>query len=116
MTTVLVIDDNKETRSLFKLVLSDYAVLEAENGSKGLQLYEKHHPNIVLTDMHMPEMDGIEVIKEIKKLDSLAKIVVLTGSSDPESRELYAAGAHKVFLKPIQKRVLLKMIREVLKS
>jgi len=99
MAKVLLIDDNPEIRSLFKLLLSDYTIFEAANGHEGVEQYAKHHPDVVLTDMQIPGMDGEEVIKSIMRLDTCAKIIALTGNSELEFSELYAAGAQKVFLK-----------------
>ena len=110
MTKVLIVDDNKEIRTVFKIMLSNYTVLEAGNGLEGIQMYEMHHPNIVLMDIQMPIMNGIEATKRIRKLDSTARIIVITAQSNPKHSEILAAGAKKIFIKPVRKIVLLNTI------
>ena len=64
MHKILVVDDEKSTLSMFRLFLSayGYTVLTAENGTEGLQLFEKEKPPIVITDIKMPGVDGIELL------------------------------------------------------
>ncbi|ADU61184.1 MAG: response regulator [Pseudodesulfovibrio sp.] len=82
--TILVIDDERPTLKMFTLLLSalNYEVITAENGLEGLNLFKEHHPPLVLTDIKMPVMDGIEVLKEIKKINPMAEVVVITGHGD----------------------------------
>jgi anti-anti-sigma factor len=81
---ILVIDDERPTLKMFTLLLSamDYEVLTAENGLEGLTLFKRENPSLVLTDIKMPVMDGIEVLKEIKKINPMAEVVVITGHGD----------------------------------
>jgi two-component system NtrC family sensor kinase len=70
MEKLLVIDDEASTRDLLKLSLESdgYTVFTAEDGPKGLELFAKENPSIILTDIKMPGMDGIEVLRRIKEL------------------------------------------------
>jgi len=81
---VLIIDDERPTLKMFTLLLSalGYEVMTAENGVEGLELFRKERPPLVLTDIKMPMMDGIEVLKEIKKINPMAEVVVITGHGD----------------------------------
>lgn len=81
---VLVIDDEQPTLRMFTLLLSAYGyeILTAENGQDGLATFKKERPSLILTDIKMPIMDGIEVLKEIKKIDPHAEVIVITGHGD----------------------------------
>ena len=82
--TVLVIDDERATLTMFNLFLNafGYEVLLAENGRTALQMARAHKPDIVFTDLKMPEMDGFQVLKEIKRLDPRIEVIVITGHGD----------------------------------
>ncbi|MFH1913174.1 MAG: response regulator [Pseudomonadota bacterium] len=82
--TILIIDDERPTLKMFSLLLKamGYQVLQAENGREGLELFKRENPSLVLTDIKMPVMDGIEVLKEIKKINPMAEVVVITGHGD----------------------------------
>ncbi len=84
MKKLLVIDDEASTRDLLKLSLESdgYTVLTAEDGSKGLEIFAKENPPIVLTDIKMPGMDGIEVLKRVKEQSPDAEVIVITGHGE----------------------------------
>ena len=89
-------------------------VYEADNGQDGLELIEKHQPDIVLTDIEMPVMNGIEMIKKVRdEFKSDRPIIVITGYDDDEHRtEL----ANAYVYKPIQYRKILELISDLLVS
>ena len=84
MHKVLIIDDEKPTLTMFRLFLSAYGyqVLLAENGKTGLEILAREAPPIVFTDLKMPEMDGFEVLKQIKKQAPQTEVIVITGHGD----------------------------------
>ncbi|AMK12605.1 MAG: response regulator [Pseudodesulfovibrio sp.] len=81
---VLVIDDERPTLKMFTLLLSAYGyqVLTAENGREGVETFLRESPGLVLTDIKMPIMDGIEALKAIKKLNPNTEVIVITGHGD----------------------------------
>jgi DNA-binding NtrC family response regulator len=90
-----VIDDEPSIRSLLDTLLSrkGYEVVLAGNGLKGLELFRREHPDAVVLDLKMPEMDGMTVLKHIRSTDQKMPIIVLTGTGSPETeQQLYALG------------------------
>lgn len=84
MKSVLVIDDEVATLTMFKLFLNayGYAVFVSENGKSGLEIVNREKPDIVFTDLKMPEMDGFEVLKRIKETAPDTEVIVITGHGD----------------------------------
>lgn len=122
MSKVLVIDDEKPTLGMFRLILSacGHNVLTAENGSEGLEIYRREKPPIVLTDIKMPGMDGLEVLEEIKGIDPDTEVIVITGHGDMDlAVKALNLNATDFINKPIQRIDLdsaLKRAEERLKS
>jgi len=106
MSKILVIDDEKPTLSMFKLFLGAYGyeVLTAESGEEGLEVFQAEKPPIVLTDIKMPGMDGLQVLKRIKEIDPLAEVIVITGHGDMDiAIKALNLNATDFINKPIQK-------------
>ena len=82
--TILLVDDEEDIRDVLEMSLMDlgYAVHAAENGAEALKLFEKTTPPIVLTDIKMPGMDGIELLQRIKRENPDAEVVMITGHGD----------------------------------
>jgi anti-anti-sigma factor len=109
MNKVLVIDDEKPTLVMFRLTLSayGYTVYTAENGKEGLEVFERERPPLVLTDIKMPGMDGIEVLKRIKGIDPNVEVIVITGHGDMDlAIKALNLDAADFINKPIDRRVL----------
>ena len=83
---ILYAEDNEKIRESYALVLKRYfkEVIEACDGKEALELYRSHKPDIVLTDINMPELDGLELIRIIREDDKTTKIIVLSAYSDQE--------------------------------
>jgi signal transduction histidine kinase len=82
--TILLVDDEKDIRDVLCLPLSDlgYEVLQAENGEEALRLFERLQPPLILTDIKMPGMDGIELLQKIKRENPEAEVIMITGHGD----------------------------------
>jgi len=78
---ILLVDDEKDVRDVLNLSLSDmgYDVFEAENGDEALHIFKKTNPSIVLTDIKMPGMDGIELLRKIKHENPEVEVIMITG-------------------------------------
>lgn len=93
--TVLVVDDEQILCDLLKTVLSSagYEVITASNGRDGLALFQRRRPQLTLLDLRMTEMSGIEVLKDIRKLDPQANVMILTAwGSDALERQARQLG------------------------
>lgn len=116
---VLVAEDNKTNRLIVKSMLKDVAVslTFAENGLEALKQYEKIRPDLVLMDMSMPQMDGIEATHAIRKLEdeqtiSHCPIIALTANALPEDQaRCLQAGMDDFLTKPINKKALVSAIK-----
>ncbi|MBW1822263.1 MAG: response regulator [Deltaproteobacteria bacterium] len=109
MRKILVIDDEKPTLKMFRLFLIAYGyeVFVAEDGQTGLEIFEKESPDIVFTDIKMPGMDGIEVLRKIKETDPLTEVIVVTGHGDMDlAIQALNLGATDFINKPIAKIAL----------
>ncbi len=119
-TRILVIDDEESIRTLLRISLTHkgYEVFTAEDGEKGVEIFEQEKPPIVLTDIKMPGIDGLEVLKRIRRLDPDARVIVITGHGDMDSAiESLKLEASDFINKPIKDDVLmvaLKRAQEIL--
>jgi anti-anti-sigma factor len=114
MEKILVIDDEKPTLMMFRLMLAAYGydVLTAENGQEGLEVFIRERPSIVLTDIKMPGMNGIEVLKQIKAIDPSTEVIVITGHGDMDlAIQALNLDATDFINKPIQRHLLEQAIR-----
>ena len=117
---VLIIDDNNDIRTYLRTVLSEsYNVSEASDGKSGLELARRIVPDIILSDIMMPIMDGLEFCQELKtdKAISHIPIILLTARSLDEQRaEGYEHGADAYIAKPFSLRLLLSRIENLIES
>jgi CheY-like chemotaxis protein len=115
MSTILLVDDSRVSREVLKVFLigRNARILEAADGRQALTLMHEHHPDLVIADLEMPELDGIglcEAIRADPRLRS-SPVLVLSGTATPEQkRRCRAAGALEVLAKPIQPQALLAAV------
>jgi len=113
--SVLFVDDNETIRQLYRRILEKHVnyLYIAENGFHGLELYQKYKPDLVITDMVMPVMNGLEMVKEIKKIAPEAKFVVMSAYSEKDSFvESIHLGVDGYLMKPVEAKKLLSLIDE----
>ena len=118
---VLVIDDNKYARSILKKILREfgYEVQIVEDGTTGLTKMFEFHPDLVLLDLMMPKLDGIEVLRMKIKIAELDKIQVIMVSAYSEAKQVQLAialGAVDYILKPVTPNQMINRIMRVLQS
>ncbi len=108
---VLIIDDEEAIRASFRLFLEDwdYDVLMAENGRVGLEVFERQRPDLVLVDLRMPEVDGLEVLARITKYSQDTPVIVVSGTGViGDAVEALHLGAWDYLLKPIESLTVLR--------
>lgn len=113
---VLVVDDAAFMRMMIKDILSKngYDVVgEAENGLKAVEKYQELKPDLTTMDITMPEMDGITAVKEIKKIDPNAKIIMCSAMGQQAMViEAIQSGARDFIVKPFQPDRVLEAVRK----
>ena len=119
-TTILIVEDNAQFRTFMQDLLSrDYHILTAENGKKGLEMAREHNPDLIISDVMMPVMDGHEFCRKIKHDMKCSHIpfILLTAKNSSESRSgAYDAGADSFIAKPFDIDVLASRIRQLLEQ
>ncbi len=114
---ILVCDDAAFMRMMIKDILSKngYNVAgEAENGIKAVEKYKEVSPDLVLMDITMPEMDGIQALKEIKKVDAGAKVIMCSAMGQQAMViESIQAGAKDFIVKPFQAERVIEAVKKV---
>ena len=117
--TLLYVEDNEAVRKLVALLISrrfpQFRLVLAENGREGLDLYTELRPDLILTDIQMPVMDGIEMARRIKALDKGARIILITAFGDVDSLvESINLGINYYVMKPIKTEKLTGAIEQSL--
>ncbi len=120
-SSILVIDDDAQLRGFLREVLDSagYRVLEADNGNQGSQMYAEYRPDLVLTDIVMPEKEGMELIMELRQLNADLPIIAMSGGNAGFSGSYLTAagklGANATLAKPFTASHLLTAIEKLLK-
>ncbi len=116
MKKVLIVDDATFMRLSLRTMLEKNGfevVGEAENGQKGIQKYKELRPDIVTMDITMPEMDGLEALKEIRKIDSDANIFIISAmGQERHVREAIVSGARGFIVKPFKEEHIIKTLEK----
>ena len=116
-TKILIVDDAAFIKMRLVKVLNSkgYEVYEADNGKMSIDIYKKVSPHIVFMDVDMPVMDGITALREIKKIDLKANVIMLTSVNRPKIvKEAQKYGARKFLLKPFDDQKILSTIKDIL--
>ncbi len=119
MAKILVIDDEQCIRTLLETLLSrkGYEVMLASSGQNGLEVFRREHPDAVVLDLKMPVMDGLTVLKEIRRIDSRRPVIVLTGAATPEmEQQANALGASAFVEKEFSLHRLGDSLKRLLKT
>ena len=118
---ILVVDDDLDIIEILKYNLnnSGYFVKSANNGIKAIKKAKKFLPDIILMDVMMPEMSGIEACSEIRKIDKLSNTIIIflsARSEDYTQISAYDAGADDYIYKPVKPKILIKKISNIAKK
>lgn len=118
LKTVLVVEDEESNYELIRIVLQKrYNLLHARNGIEAVTMNEEEHPDIILMDVRMPEMDGLDATRIIKEVNNKVPIIILSAYAFPENiREAKAAGCDEFMAKPFNVEDLIEKINHFIGS
>jgi CheY-like chemotaxis protein len=122
MACIVVIDDQEPIRRIVRRALEQagHEVLDASDGEVGLQLLESHSADVVISDIFMPGLDGIQTLRQIRKLFPRVKVIVMSGGDSSGMldlrRDAELLGAVKTLAKPFTGREIVAAVNSVLES
>ena len=121
MAVILVVEDDEQFRNMLVLQLSrqGHRVIHACSAKEGLQLYQQACPDLILTDLIMPDMDGIELIMQLRRLGNSTPIIAMSGGgrsmkTESNLKMVELLGAAATLAKPFSREQLLQAIEDVL--
>ncbi len=119
ISKILIIDDESDIRELFKYLLEEegHIVITAVDGTEGIKINNESDPDIIILDLKMPNMSGIETLQNIRKTDSDVTVIVLTGYGSADTvREAAELNVYEYISKPFVNEVIISVIKEALEQ
>ena len=122
MKKILIIDDDELIIMTLRNVLTKegFEVFKAENGNIGLELYKTHKPDLVITDMLMPDKEGLETISELKAIAPNCKIIAMSGGGSTQNMTFLELakkiGADRVMQKPVRPADIIQTVKGLMNS
>jgi len=122
MTEILIVDDDVQIRYMLRLLFEaeGFTVSEAENGNQALDRYREQPADVVVLDVLMPDMEGIETIRELKQIDSRVNVIALSGggrmSGEYYLKMIKGFAPRFTFTKPVDPETLVEAVREILEK
>ena len=117
MAKILIVDDAAFMRMMIRDILTKNGyevVAEAANGVEAVELYKSHQPDLVTMDITMPEMDGIEAVKQIKAVNPAAKVIMCSAMGQQSMvMDAIKAGANDFIVKPFQADRVLEAVKKI---
>jgi C4-dicarboxylate-specific signal transduction histidine kinase len=114
--TVLFVEDEDVLRAIYERILDKYVarLFVAENGKEGLSLFREHKPDLIITDIQMPVMDGLEMIEHIRQEDRKVRLVILSAYGEAEYfMDAIKIGVNSFLIKPVETKKLTTLIQEL---
>ena len=115
---VLVVEDQADAREMLEVILGDegYSVITTGDGLAGLELAQRERPDIIITTLNMPNLDGVEMVKRLRQQQGFSDVpIVLLSAIDTENPQaLIKAGVNRVLSKPVDLEMLLQTLSEAL--
>jgi two-component system cell cycle response regulator DivK len=119
MSKILIVEDNEKNMKLVRDILrhSGHATIEAETGGEGVRLASAEHPDLILMDIQLPDIDGIEALRRIREdrsLDAVAVIAVSASVMPDDQQKIVASGFDAFVTKPINLKQFLDTVTRFL--
>jgi len=115
---ILFAEDENETRQNIVTYIQNrynFEIIEASDGKEALEKYLLYKPNLLITDLSMPEMDGLELIEQIRKIDSDIKIIVISAHTEDQKLEIaHSFNLVDYHVKPLKRKALISSLDKVL--
>lgn len=114
-TTILIVDDSKDTRVFVSSILIDYNVIEAKDGVEALNIIGENEINLLITDYKMPKMDGFDLVLDVKKKNYDFPIIIITALTSLEKKkQMLRLGIDNYLYKPFFKEELVSVIERAI--
>jgi YesN/AraC family two-component response regulator len=112
MKRILFVDDDVTAHALLKGMLTDWEIISAHSGAEALEILSQEVGVIVITDIHMPKMDGIKLLKTIRKEHPMVQVIVLSATDQSNNLlEAYQAGANDFISKPFNREEIIEALQ-----
>ena len=119
MAKIMIVDDTAFMRMMLREIITDCGfevIAEAENGKEAVQFFRQYRPELVTMDITMPEMDGIAALKEIKRIDPMARVIICSAMGQKDRVvDAITSGAADFIVKPFQREKVLETLAKALK-
>ena len=112
----MFVEDEELLRAIYERILDKVVdhLYVAENGKEGLDAYKKYKPDLIITDIMMPVMDGLEMVEKIRKTDQVVKLVILSAFGEAEYfMEAIKIGVNNFLMKPVETKKLISLVEEL---
>jgi two-component system response regulator AtoC len=118
MDTILVVDDERGVRQSFNMVLKDqYQVLMAQSGSEAVEIFSKNYVDLVLLDIRLPDVDGVDLLRKLKETDPGVEIIMVTAVKSIQTAvQAIKSGAYEYIIKPFDVEEVLTVINRALEK
>lgn len=119
MAKVMVVDDSAYARRVHRSILesSGYEVVEASTGMGALEIYFLERPDVVMLDLSMEDMGGLDVLRKLRQMDSSARVIVVSADIQRSTGEMaLAAGAYRFVGKPVKAEELTTLLDALVKT
>ena len=109
---ILVADDDEEIRGALSRILADYDLVSAEDGKTALKLAASEKPAVVLLDVAMPGLDGLQVLRKLREMRHAPAVIMITGDSSEETvKKALSTGVFSYIIKPVEKDQVREQVR-----
>src|SRR5690348_8124334 len=117
MATLLIVDDEASILLAFRRAFREPAVtvLTAETAAQGLDIARQRHPDVIVLDVHLPDLSGLEMLRRLRELDARSPVIFITGKSTTDTAiEAMKLGAYEYLLKPAELSTLRQVVGRAL--